>query len=224
MFEIIRKYKNTSRKELLLELDKTEKVYIPQFTEYDEKTHKVTKNGKDFEIKKISATIENCISTPILTEDSYFSNTHIIELVRGCPQRCGFCLASYLNLPVRFAKYEQIIESIELGLKYTNKIAFLGALISAHPRFNDICDYVYQKIQNGEEIELSVSSLRADSISADVVKTLVSAGQKHSTIAIEAGSDRLRKIINKNLTEEQIFKTVKIAKENGLKGLKEKKT
>ena len=97
MFEIIRKYKNISRKELLLELDKTEKVYIPQFTEYDEKTRKVTKNGEGFEIKKISAPLENCVATPILTEDSYFSNTHIIELVRGCPQRCGFCLASYLN-------------------------------------------------------------------------------------------------------------------------------
>ena len=220
LFEIIRENKNASRKELLNELDKTGQLYIPSHTNYNEKTRKVTKDGECFEIKKISAPLESCVATPILTEDSYFSNTHIIELVRGCPQRCGFCLASYLNLPVRFAKFEQIIESIELGLKYTNKIAFLGALISAHPRFNDICDYVYQKIQNGEEIELSVSSLRADSISPEVVQTLVAAGQKHSTIAIEAGSDRLRKVINKNLTEEQIFKTVKIAKENGLKGLK----
>ena len=220
LFEIIRKNKNLSKLEILNKLDETGLVYIPQFTEYDVKTRKVTKNNKEFKIKKISASLMNCVSTPILTENSYFSNTHIIELVRGCPQKCGFCLASYLNLPVRFAKYEQIIESIDLGLKYTNKIAFLGALISAHPRFNEICNYVYQKIQEGENIELSVSSLRADSISPQVVQTLVSAGQKHSTIAIEAGSDRLRKVINKNLTEEQIFETVKIAKENGLKGLK----
>ncbi len=220
LFEIIKANKNSPRNNLLKELDKTGQLYIPALTNYDEKTRKVTKDGETFEIRKISSKLENCVATPILTEDSYFSNTHIIELVRGCPQRCGFCLASYLNLPVRFAKYEQIIESIDLGLKYTNKIAFLGALISAHPKFSDICDYVYKKIQNGEEIELSVSSLRADSISPEVVKTLVAAGQKHSTIAIEAGSDRLRKVINKNLTEEQIFKTVKIAKENGLKGLK----
>ena len=220
LFEILNQNKTLSRLDLLKKLDETGLVYIPQFTQYDSKERKVTKNGEDFEIKKISAPLANCVSTPILTEKSYFSNTHVIELVRGCPQKCGFCLASYLNLPVRFAKYEQIIESIDLGLKYTNKIAFLGALISAHPRFDDICNYVYQKIQAGEDIELSVSSLRADSISPQVVQTLVAAGQKHSTIAIEAGSDRLRKVINKNLTEEQIFRTVQIAKDNGLKGLK----
>ena len=67
---------------------------------------------------------------------------------------------------------------------------------------------------------MSVSSLRVDAITPDVVKTLVAAGQKNSTLAIEAGSDRLRRVINKNLTEEQIFNAVKIARDNGLKGLK----
>ena len=67
---------------------------------------------------------------------------------------------------------------------------------------------------------MSVSSLRVDAITPDVVKTLVAGGQKNSTLAIEAGSDRLRKVINKNLTESQIFEAVKIARANGLKGLK----
>lgn len=218
--ECIRENKHLSKSERLKKLDELGLVYVPSLTEYDPKTRKVTKNGRDFEVKKICSNLPMCVATPILTERSYFSNTYIIELVRGCPQKCGFCLASYLNLPIRFASYEQIIENIEFGLKHTNKIAFLGALISSHPRFDDICGYIYDKIQNGENIELSVSSLRADSISPAVVKTLVAAGQKHTTIAIEAGSDRLRKVINKNLTEEQILKTVKIARENGLKGLK----
>ncbi len=218
--ECIRKFKNLPKKERLEKLDELGTVYIPALTEYDAKTGKVTKNGKDFEVRKICSSLPACVSTPVLTEKSYFSNTYIIELVRGCPQKCGFCLASYLNLPIRFASYEQIIENIDFGLKHTSKIAFLGALISSHPRFDDICKYVYDKIQNGEKIELSVSSLRADSLSPNVVKTLVAAGQKHTTIAIEAGSDRLRKIINKNLTEEQIIETVRIAHENGLKGLK----
>lgn len=220
LMECLRTNKDLPKLERLKKLDELGIVYVPAFTEYDTKTKKVTKNGQEFEIKKICSNLPQCVTTPILTENSYFSNTYIIELVRGCPQKCGFCLASYLNLPIRFASYEQIIENIDFGLQHTNKIAFLGALISSHPRFDDICKYIYDKIQNGENIELSVSSLRADSISPQVVQTLVAAGQKHTTIAIEAGSDRLRKIINKNLTEEQIFETVKIAKENGLKGLK----
>ena len=79
---------------------------------------------------------------------------------------------------------------------------------------------IYDKIQSGEKINMSVSSLRVDAITEDVVKTLTAAGQKNSTLAIEAGSDRLRKVINKNLSEEQIFSAVKIARNNGLKGLK----
>ena len=123
-------------------------------------------------------------------------------------------------MPVRFVEYETIIEKIELGLKYTNKIALLGALISSHPRFNDICEYIYTRIQNGENIEMSVSSLRADAITPNVIKTLVAAGQKHSTIAIEGASERLRRVVNKNLTEEQIFDAVKTMRENGLNGVK----
>lgn len=139
---------------------------------------------------------------------------------RGCANRCGFCLASYLNLPLRCVPYDELLKTIDLGLKYTNKIALLGAQISAHPHFHDVCKYIYDKIQNGEQIEMSVSSLRVDAITPDVVKTLVAGGQKNSTLAIEAGSDRLRKVINKNLTENQIFEAVKIARANGLKGLK----
>ena len=125
-----------------------------------------------------------------------------------------------MNLPIRFVEYEEIIESIELGLKHTNKIALLGAQITAHPRFKDICKYIENKIDNGENIEMSVSSLRVDSFVPEIVNTLTKAGQKNLTLAIEAGSERLRRVINKNLTEEQIFTAVKTAKDCGLKGLK----
>ncbi|MDD3436255.1 MAG: radical SAM protein [Candidatus Gastranaerophilales bacterium] len=198
--------KNKSKQEILRELTKIEGIYVPSV-------------GQE-EVKKISCTLSECIFTPILSEKSFFKNTFIMEIARGCSNRCGFCLASYLNLPQRFAEYEKIIESIELGLKHTNNIALLGALISSHPKFEDICEYIYKKSRENPKITLSVSSLRADSIEPNIVKTLVTCGQKHSTIAIEAGSDRLRKVINKNLTQEQIIKTVEIAEQNGLKGLK----
>lgn len=172
------------------------------------------------EVKKCHFDLSECVYTPIISDESFFQNTFIVEVSRGCFNRCGFCVASYLNLPVRFVEYETIINNIDLGLKYTNKIALLGALISAHPRFNDICEYIYNKIQDGQEIEMSVSSLRADAITPSVIKTLVAAGQKNTTIAIEAASERLRKTVNKNLTEQQIFEAVKIAKDGGLNGIK----
>ena len=143
-----------------------------------------------------------------------------METSRGCYNRCGFCIASYLNLPARFVDYQTIIDTIEFGLKHTNKIALLGALVSAHPKFEDICDYIYNKIQSGQKIEMSISSMRANTLTSKIVKTLVAAGQKNITIAIEAATERLRKVINKNITEEQIFNAVRVSKENGLKGIK----
>ena len=197
--------KDKPKEEILQLLSGIEGVYVPK---YPKTVNKHTKK------------ITECIYTPILSEDAFFSNTFVIEMARGCANRCGFCLASYLNLPLRTIAYDSLKQVIDLGLAHTNKIALLGAQISAHPHFHDICKFIYDKIQNGQNIEMSVSSLRVDAITPDVVKTLVAAGQKNSTLAIEAGSERLRKVINKNLTEEQILKAVKIARENGLKGLK----
>lgn len=170
--------------------------------------------------KRNITSLNNVIYTPELNEQSYFKNTFIIELTRGCMNRCAFCTASYINLPFRQYEYEKIISAIELGLKYTNNIALLGAQISAHSNFDSIMNYIEQKIDSGVQIELGISSLRADAVSPNMIRTLVKGGQKHSTIAIEAASERLRKYINKNLSEEQILNAVNISRENGLKGLK----
>ncbi len=193
------------KKEILKMLSEIEGVYVPEI---------------NVKVKKKTAKLAGCIYTPIISDMAYFKDTFIIEVVRGCANRCAFCLASYLNLPIRFPDYEQIINTIELGLKHTNKIALLGAQVTAHPRFKDIINFVHTKIKNGANIEMGISSLRVDSFTPDIVQALVDAGQKNLTLAIEAGSERLRKIINKNLSEEQIFKAIDVAKQCGLKGIK----
>ena len=198
--------KDKPKDEILKLLAKLNGVYVPTLN-----PEKIVKN---------SCKIENCVYTPILSDDAFFKDMFIIEISRGCANCCGFCMASYLNLPVRFAPYENIIEAIDLGLQYTNKIALLGAQVSIHPKFKQICEYIAQKVQKNPEIEMSISSLRVDAVDDAMIKTLVSAHQKHVTIAIEAGSERLRKVINKNITEEQIKHTVETARLNGLKGVK----
>ena len=196
---------NKPKTETLNLLSNLEGIYVPSLTE---------------SCVNSTASLNNVIYTPIISDKSYFKDTFIIEVSRGCMNRCAFCTASYINLPYRYYEYEKIIEAIDKGLKYTNKIALLGAQISAHPRFSDIMKYIKTKIDTGEKIELGISSLRTDSVTPDIVQTLVAGGQKHSTIAIEAASERLRKFINKNLKEEQILDAVKISRDNGLKGLK----
>ena len=204
--DILNILKEKNNKETTLKkLSEIEGIYIPSIN----KT-----------VKKRTAKLDNVIYTPILSEKSYFKDTFIIELQRGCMNRCAFCTASYLNLPFRSYTYDNIIKAIDLGLEYTNKIALLGAQISAHPDFEKIMKYMRNKMDSGRNIELGISSLRTDAITPELIQTLTKGGQKTSTIAIEAASERLRKFINKNLKEEQILKAVKICKENGLKGLK----
>lgn len=207
--EVINTCKNNYGKpksEILEILSKIEGVYVPSV--------------KQEKIRKVTKKLSGCIYTPVLSEKSFFPNTFIVEVERGCANRCGFCIASYINLPLRFVPYDEIIKSIDKGLKYTNKIALLGAQLTAHPKFEDICKYLEKKIDNGENIEMSVSSLRVDSFKPSIINTLVKAGQKNLTLALEAGSERLRQVINKNLTEEQIHAAVDAAVSCGLKGLK----
>lgn len=194
-----------TKAEILQDLSNIEGVYVPNISK---------------SVKKVVQKLSRCIYTPILSEKAFFPNTFIIEVERGCANRCGFCLASYINLPIRFVTYEKLIEAVDLGLKYTNKIALLGAQVTAHPNFTDLCKYIEKLIESGNQIEVSVSSLRVDSFVPDVVKMLVKAGQKNLTLAVEAGSERLRQVINKNISQEQIFRAIDVAVECGLKGIK----
>lgn len=206
IFEVLKEKNNYSRDEILKKLSYIEGVYV---SKYKKEKLKITRD-----IIK-----DDPVYTPILSDKSFFKDTFIIELERGCPKMCRFCLASHLNLPVRFVNYEKIIEAIDLGLEHTNKIALLGAYVAGHPDFKRIIEYIEKKSEKNP-IELSISSLRADLTDVELIKTLVKCNQKTATIALEAGSQHLRDLINKNLSEEQILKTVETAKIGGLKGLK----
>lgn len=206
IFKVLVEKKDESREAKLQALSEIEGVWVPKY-------------GKEKPVKKITDTLEEPLYTPILSDKSYFKDTFIIEIERGCPKTCNFCIASWLNLPVRYTPLEKIIGAIDFGLQHTRKIALLGAYVAGHPDFDKILEYIREKNKIAP-VELTLSSLRADLTSENVIRTLVECGQKTATIAVEAGSERLRRVINKDLTDEQILKTVETARLYGLKGLK----
>ena len=208
IFEILKENKNKTKTEKLNLIKNIEGVYVPSL------------KNETYKVKKSHSKLNFCTSTPILTEKSFFSNTYIIEVERGCPQSCAFCLTSVLNSPVRFCPYEEIIQKIDEGLKHTNKIALLGALICAHPRFDDICQYIIDKVDSGKNLEVTVSSLRADYVSDKTLEMLHKCGQKTATIAIEAGSQRLRNVIKKHISKDDILNIVEKMVKYGFSGLK----
>lgn len=213
------KTKNT-KKEILKGLSSIEGVYVPSLYDFKYKENGSISSIEPFiPIKKRTMNDISCVFTPIITENTMFSNNCLIELYRGCPNRCAFCLASYLNLPPRYPSLEEIKNIINLALSNTNKIGLLGALVSAHPQFDQICDYILEKKQE-KDFEVSISSLRADKLNAKTVRMLTECHQRSSTIAMEAGSQRLRQFINKNLSDDQIANSIRIAAQNGLKSLK----
>lgn len=209
-----------SKNEILEKLSTLEGIYVP--SQYEIKYNEdltIKSISPDRKIKKITTKSLNCVASPIVTPNTMFANNCFIEIARGCPQKCAFCLASYANLPFRYPPFEQIIEAIDAGIEKAGKVGLLGALVSAHPEFDKITEYILDKLVK-EDFEVSISSLRADRINPQIVQMLVKGGQRTSTIALEAGSQRLRDFINKRLTEEQIFDSIRTAKENGLIGLK----
>ncbi len=206
IFQILVEKRNESKEAKLKALSEIEGVWVPKY-------------GTKKTVKKMTDILEEPVYTPILSDKSYFKDTFIIEIERGCPKTCNFCIASWLNLPVRYVPLEKILKAIDLGLQYTNKIALLGAYVAGHPDFDKILNYIREK-NKITPLELTLSSLRADLADENVITTLVECGQKTATIAVEAGSERLRKVINKDLTDEQILKTVENARLYGLKGLK----
>ena len=107
--DICKSNKNRGKAYILEELSKLDGIYVPSL--------------KQTLVKKLTKRLEECIYTPVLSANAFFPHTFIIEVARGCANRCGFCLASYLNLPLRFMPYQDVIDAIDEGLKHTNKIA-----------------------------------------------------------------------------------------------------
>lgn len=154
--------------------------------------------------------------TKILGSDTAWSDNFLVEIVRSCPQECRFCLASFLTRPFRAINVDTIIRTIDIGLQHTNKIGLLGPSVTEHPHFDEIAE----RLSERDNIQISVASIRADTISDTVLKMLKKLHQKSVTIAIESGSERLRAIMKKNLSEAEIRQAVALIAASGLEGVK----
>ncbi len=201
-------------------------IYVPSLYE-------VTYHSQDGAIKSIEP-IDNDIpafvqkqtyrsnilsASTVVTEKAAWENIYMVEVVRSCPEMCRFCLASYLTLPFRTASLsESLIPAIERGLTVTNRIGLLGASVTQHPEFETLLDYLAQP--KYDNIRLSIASVRTNTVTEKLAKTLANRDTRSITIAIESGSEKLRKIINKKLTNDEIIRAAINAKAGGLKAIK----
>jgi radical SAM superfamily enzyme YgiQ (UPF0313 family) len=132
---------------------------------------------------------------------------------------CRFCLASYLTLPFRTASVEgSLIPAIERGLQVSDRLGLLGASVTQHPEFETLLDYLNQP--QFDSVRLSIASVRTNTVTPKLAETLVKHDTRSITIAVESGSDRLRQVINKKLTNDEILQAAANAKAGGLSALK----
>ena len=158
-------------------------------------------------------------ASTVVTEKAAWENIYMVEVVRSCPEMCRFCLASYLTLPFRVADVEaSLIPAIEQGLQVTDRLGLLGASVTQHPEFDTLLDYLNQP--QFDQVRLSLSSVRTNTVTEKLTKTLVKHDAKSITIAVESGSDRVRQIINKKLTNDEITQAAINAKAGGLSSMK----
>ena len=151
----------------------------------------------------------------ILSPSAEFSNLFMTELGRGCSRGCRFCAAGFIYRPPRLWKAQSIINAIDSRPDGCSRIGLLGMEMAKPEDVSLIADYLAN-----ESCSLSFSSLRADIISSSLTELLGQSNLKSAAIAPDGGSERLRQVINKGITEEDVMAAVEILAQKGIKNLK----
>ncbi|HRT61086.1 MAG TPA: radical SAM protein [Syntrophales bacterium] len=151
----------------------------------------------------------------VLAKATEFGEMFLTEVSRGCARRCLFCAAGFACGPARFRSPERLTGSIEEGLRAKGKIGLLGTAVSDHPNLRDLCRFILNR--GGT---FSVGSMRADRLTAEIAKLLKETGVEMVSIAPEAGSQRLRDLIGKGITERHLFGAVEALIGQGIVNLR----
>jgi radical SAM superfamily enzyme YgiQ (UPF0313 family) len=154
-------------------------------------------------------------ATGIFTPDTEFGSRFLVEVVRGCANLCRFCWAGYNYLPVRAFPTERILQLAEQARPHANRAGLVSIALCDHP---DI-EHILRGLK-GLGYSISPASLRLDDLTPTIVSLLRDSGERTLTIAPETGSDRLRRVINKTVTNEEILDAAELIFSTGFENLK----
>jgi len=154
-------------------------------------------------------------ATSVFTPDTEFGSRFLVEIVRGCANLCRFCWAGYNYLPVRAFSADRILELAAAARQYSGRAGLVSIALCDHPEIERLLKGL---LEMGYSI--SPASLRLDDLTDPIVRLLKESGERSITIAPETGSDRLRRVINKTVTNDEILRAADVIFSNGIDNLK----
>ncbi|HEY7190821.1 MAG TPA: radical SAM protein [Vicinamibacterales bacterium] len=154
-------------------------------------------------------------ATTIFTPETEFGSRLLVEVVRGCANLCRFCWAGYNYLPVRAFPKDRILQRAAEARAHSSRIGLVSIALCDHP---DIEEILTRLVEMGYSI--SPASLRLDDLTPTILRLLRESGERTVTIAPETGSDRLRRVINKTITNDEILTAAELIFESGIENLK----
>ena len=219
-----------TRTEFLEAIAKIEGIYVPSFydVEYNEDgtVKKIVKNNinaADKPKKRIIKDMDKVYypTNPIVPFTDIVHNRAMLEIFRGCTRGCRFCQAGFIYRPIREKSPDKLVEqAIELinNTGY-DELSLTSLSSSDYSKFNELADKLLD-ITESKKVNLALPSLRVDNFSVDLMNRIQKVRKSGLTFAPEAGTQRLRDIINKNVTEQDLLNTASLAFSNGWSNIK----
>jgi radical SAM superfamily enzyme YgiQ (UPF0313 family) len=216
----------TDRADLLRSLSQERGFYVPSFFEPHYGTdgalsgYAPTATGEksSLPIRKAAVRATDALDPPatsIFTPETEFGSRFLVEVVRGCANLCRFCWAGYNYLPVRPFPADRILELAEAARPFASRAGLVSIALCDHPEIERILARLHEMGYG-----ISPASLRLDDLSEPIVRILRASGERTITIAPETGSDRLRRVVNKTVTNDEILDRAELIFASGIENLK----